>query len=410
MVRNKTINHPWRSTVMIRYGSLFSQVLGLIDRNNFSRAARDVGAEKGAKGFSCWDQFVSMLFCQLAQAKSLREIVDGLACCEGKLIHLGMRAAPSRSTLSYANAHRSWKLYEKVFYQLLEKIQPWAPRKKFRFKNKLFSLDATVIDLCLSIFDWAKYRQTKGAIKLHLLLDHEGYLPVFAHITDGKCHELDAAKLINFPSGSIVVMDRAYTDYKLFESWTRQGVFFVTRLKDNANHCGVGPHHPPQGQILQDRLIALNPLHFPRDRKCKEVLRKVEVWIEEKQQKLVLLTNIRHLAATTIAKIYKDRWQIELFFKALKQNLKIKTFIGTTANAVHIQIWTALIAMLLIKFLQFRSAIHWALSNLVALIRWNLFTYRDLWQWIDKPFDTPPRPPDFQQLHLNLDSILPQHA
>jgi len=393
---------------MIRYGSLFSQVLGLVDRNKFAGLVKEVGGEKNAKGFTCWDQLVSMLFCQLAQARSLREIVDGLACCEGKLTHLGLTSAPARSTLSYANAHRPWTLYEKLFYQLLETIRPWAPGKKFRFKNKLLSLDATVVDLCLSMFDWAKYRQTKGAIKLHLLLDHDGYLPVFAHLTDGKTHEIDIAKLIEFPSGSIVVMDRAYTDYQLFEAWTRQGIFFVTRMKDNANYCGVDDRQRPiGGHIMYDRPIELNPLHFPRDRKCKEVLRRIEVWIPEKDENLVLLTNIKHLAASTIAAIYKDRWQIELFFKALKQNLKIKTFVGTSANAVHIQIWTALIAMLLLKLLQFRSSIHWALSNLIALIRWNLFTYRDLWTWINKPFQTPPISPDNPQLLLNLDSIRP---
>ena len=393
---------------MIRYGSLFSQVLGLVDRNKFAGLVKEVGGEKNAKGFTCWDQFVSMLFCQLAQARSLREIVDGLACCEGKLTHLGLVSAPARSTLSYANTHRPWTLYEKLFYQLLESIRPWAPGKKFRFKNKLLSLDATVVDLCLSIFDWAKYRQTKGAIKLHLLLDHDGYLPVFAHITDGKGHELDVAKLIDFPSGSIVVMDRAYTDYQLFETWTRQEVLFITRMKDNANYCGVDNHQRPiGGHIMYDRLIELNPIHFPRDRKCKEILRRIEVWIPEKDEKLVLLTNIKHLAASTIAAIYKDRWQIELFFKALKQNLKVKTFVGTSSNAVHIQIWTALIAMLLLKLLQFRSSIHWALSNLIALIRWNLFTYRDLWQWINKPFQTPPIAPEDPQLSLNLDSIRP---
>lgn len=168
----------------------------------------------------------------------------------------------------------------------------------------------------------------------------------------------------------------------------------------------VGPKNPFQGKsILQDHLIELNPLHFPRDRKCKEVLRKTEVWIEEKQQSLILLTNIQHLSAKTIANIYKDRWQIELFFKTLKQHLKIKTFVGTNANAVHIQIWTALITLLLLKWLQFRSSLHWALSNLVALLRWNLFTYRNLWQWIDRPFYITPLPPNDPQLTFNLDSI-----
>jgi Domain of unknown function (DUF4372)/Transposase DDE domain len=174
-----------------------------------------------------------MMFCQLAQAKSLREIIDGLACCEGKLRHLGLEEGPKRSTLSYANARRPWQLYEAIFYSLLELAQSIAPTKRLRFKNKLFSLDATVIELCLSTFDWAKFRQTKGAIKLHLLLDHDGYLPVFAHISEGVHHEIEAARKLDFPKGSIVVMDRAFTDYRLFARWTDAGIYFVTRLEDN---------------------------------------------------------------------------------------------------------------------------------------------------------------------------------
>lgn len=391
---------------MLRCASLFSQVLSLVNRTNFAVAVKTFRAEKAAKGFNCWDQFVAMLFCQLAQAKSLREITQGLLCCEGKLQHLGMQAAPKRSTLSYANAHRPWKLYERVFYDLLEQCRPLAPRHKFRFKNKLLSLDATVIELCLSLFDWARFRQTKGAVKLHLLLDHDGYLPVFAHISEGREHEIRFARSLRLPRGSVVAMDRGYNDYRLFEAWTEQGVFFVTRLKSNANYVVVEERPIPktqQGRILKDQIIELTP--FNSGRKCCARLRRIEVWLEDKAQTLVLLTNHLEWAASTIAAIYKQRWQIELFFKALKQYLRIKTFVGTNANAVHIQIWTALIAMLLFKYLQYRSKFQWALSNLVALLRWNLFSYRDLWAWIDAPFDTAPQPPTATQ--LVLDSIAP---
>jgi transposase len=390
---------------MIRCASLFSQVLSLINRHQFATAVRTFRAEKAAKGFSCWDQFVAMLFCQLAQAKSLREIVQGLLCCEGKLQHLGLRAAPKRSTLSYANEHRPWKLFEAVFYQLLSQCQQAVPpRTKFRFKNKLLLLDATLIDLCVTMFDWARFRTTKGAIKLHLLLDHDGYLPVFAHITEGRQHEMKLARGLCLPRGSVVAMDRGYVDYRLFQDWTQRGISFVTRLKRGANYWAVKSLPVrKKNAICKDEIIELTPL--AAGRVCKVQLRRIEVWLEDKQETLVLVTNQLTWSAATIAAIYKERWQIELFFKALKQYLKVKSFVGTSANAVHIQIWTALIAMLLVKYLQLRAKLGWALSTLIALLRWNLFTYRDLWKWIDAPFETPAGTAVAEQTWLMLDSI-----
>jgi hypothetical protein len=362
---------------------------------------RELKAEYHARGFSSWDQFVAMMFCQLAQARSLREISDGLKSCEGKLRHLGLEQEPKRSTLSYANAHRPWELFERLFYDLLAQCQAIRPRKQFRFKNRLLTMDSTTVELCATMFDWARWRQTKGAVKLHLLLDHDGYLPVFGHVTDGKVGDVNVAQRLDFPKGSIVVIDRGYLDYRLFTRWTREGVFFVSRLKANADIATVQSRPVPRkGPILRDEIIRLKPLEAGRP--DLEDLRCVTVWLEDKQQELVLVTNHFELAATTIAAIYKERWQIELFFKLLKQQLKIKTFVGTSANAVRIQIWTALIAVLVVRYLQFRSTFRWATSNLVALLRWSLFTYRNLWEWIDRPYDTPPRGAD--QLELNLDS------
>jgi len=389
---------------MTNSGSLFTQVLSLFQRSDFARHVRELKAERHARGFSCWSQLVSMLFCQLAQARSLREITDGLKCCEGKLKHLGLDAEPKRSTLSYANAHRPWELYEKLFYDLLEQCQAISPRKKFRFKNRLLTMDSTTVELCASMFDWARWRQTKGAVKLHLLLDHDGYLPVFGHVTDGKVGDVKVAQSLDFPKGSIVALDRGYIDYHLFTRWTREGVYFVSRLKKNADIQIVEKYDVPEGsKVLKDEKVRFQA--FVAGRPDLEDLRMVTVWLEDKQEQLVLLTNNFTLAASTIAAIYKERWQIELFFKLLKQQLKIKTFIGTSANAVRIQIWTALIAVLIIRYLQFRSAFKWAVSNLVALLRWNLFSYRDLWEWLNRPFDTPPQPS--MQLRLNLDSTSP---
>jgi len=387
---------------MVRTASIFSQLLDVFPRIEFEKAVRDHRAERYAKGFTCWEQFVAMLFCQLAQAHSLREICNGLSCCLGKLIHLGVPDAPKRSTLSYANMHRPWELYETIFYQLLEKCQLQVPGKtKFRFRNKLLSLDATVIDLCLSLFDWATFRQRKGAVKLHLLLDHDGYLPTFAQVTEGSVHEVKIAQGLSFPSGSIVAIDRGFTDFSLFARWTVEGVYFVTRQKSNAAYEVVETRQVPQNRgVLSDEIIRFTGPKTKRD--CPHPLRRIAYLDKETDKELVFLTNHLDFGATTIASIYKDRWQIELFFKALKQNLKVKTFVGTSPNALKTQIWTALIAMLLLKYLQLRSRLNWALSNLVALLRWNLFTYRDLWTWLDNPFETPPLPPMPEQLTLRF--------
>jgi len=379
--------------------SMFSQILKLIPRSDFERIVRQTGAEYRSKGLSSWSQFVAMLFCQLGRAHSLREIEGGLKSCEGKLAHLGIEA-PARSSLSYANGHRPWELFEQVFYGLFATVAAKAVgRKKFRFKNKLVSLDSTVIDLCLSMYDWAKFRRTKGAVKLHLVLDHDGYLPCFGLITEGKVHDVRAAHQIQFAPGTVVVDDRGYNDYRLFAKWTETGVYFVTRMKDNAQFEVIEEHAVPQNRnILKDQTIRLTGTGAQD--KCPHLLRRVEAVREDTGGILVFLTNHHGLGASTIAAIYKDRWQIELFFKALKQNLKIKTFVGTSANAVKTQIWTALISMLLLRYLQLSSRFGWSLSNLVALLRMNLFTHRNLMAWLDKPFATPPDPQDNLQAAL----------
>lgn len=378
---------------------MFSQILKLIPRIEFERIVRETGAEYRSKGLSSWSQFVGMLFCQLGRAHSLREIEGGLKSCEGKLAHLGIEA-PRRSSLSYANRHRPWQLYEKVFYGLFEKVAAKVSgKRKFRFKNKLVSLDSTTIDLCLSMYDWAHYCRTKGAVKLHLVLDHDGYLPCFGIITDGKVADVTVARQIGFAPGTIVVDDRGYNDYRLFARWTQAGVHFVTRMLANAQFEVLEEREPPKNRnILKDQTIRLTGKGASH--KCPHRLRRIEAMREDTGEVLVFLTNHHGLGASTIAAIYKDRWRIELFFKALKQNLKIKTFVGTSANAVRTQIWTALISMLLLRYLQLCSRFGWSLANLVALLRMNLFTHRDLMAWLDQPFAVPPDPQDHPQITL----------
>ena len=373
---------------MNRVCSIFSQLLQLFPRLEFEQSVREHRAERHARGFSCWGQFVAMLFCQLGRAQSLREICGGLAASEGKLRHLGVTQAPRRSTLSYANEHRPWELYRAVFQSLLGKCQqPAGRRKKFRFKNKLTSLDASVIDLCASMYDWAKFRRTKGGVKLHLLLDHDGYLPAYAVIEPAQMPEVRVARKLSLEPGSIVVMDRGYTDYDWYAELTAAGVYFVTRQRWNA-YFRVQKRRPvpDQGNVISDEVGLLGHRNY----RTGVPVRRVVVRNPEGGKPLEFLTNHMEFAASTIAHIYRDRWQIEVFFKALKQSLRVKTFVGTSANALKIQIWTALIAMLLLKYLQLRATFGWSLSNLVALLRQQLFVYRDLYSWLNRPFQPPP--------------------
>ena len=375
---------------MNRVCSIFSQIMQMVPRLEFQAAVNEHKAERHARGFSSWTQFIAMMFCQLGHAQSLREITGGLAACEGKLKHLGVDEPPKRSTLSYANEHRPWQVYETTFHQILKRCQGEAKTKKrnFRFKHKLLSLDSSVIPLCLEVFDWAHYKRTKGAVKLHMVLDHDGYLPSFAVITEGKTADIKVAKRMTFAPGTMVVFDRGYPDYGWWLALTEQKVNFVTRLKDNAEYGIIEQREVPKNSnIIRDEVIVLCAQQEigPQAR-----LRRIEVWVEEKQETMVFVTNHLKLAASTIAAIYKERWAVELFFKAIKQGLKIKTFVGTSENAVQTQIWTALIAMLLVKFLQLRSSFDWSLSNLIALLRQQLFVYRDLFKWLNDPFHAPP--------------------
>jgi hypothetical protein len=387
---------------MARFCSIFSQLLQLFPRVDFHKAVIETKAERHARGFTCWGQFVAMLFCQLGRAHSLREICGGLASCEGKLAHLGIEA-PKRSSLGYANAHRPWELYQAVFYQLLERCRTVAGPKKFRFKNKLLSLDTTVIDLCADVFPWATFRRRKGAVKLHFTLDHDGYLPTVLVITEGKRHDMTVARQQPFEAGTVLVFDMAYIDYAWLAQLQRTGVTFVTRCRANtAAHVTATRAVPTRGGVLTDEEIALDGPRVRHKYPADLPLRRISVQVPDRDEPLVFLTNHVAWGATTIARIYKDRWQIELFFKALKQNLRVKTFVGTSRNALHIQIWTALIALLLLKYLQLKATFGWSLSNLVALLRMNLFAYRDLWAWLHDPFTAPPPLPEPVQGTLAL--------
>ena len=336
--------------------SIFKQMIGLVDRRQFDRAVEKTKAERHARGFDCWSQFIAMEFCQLGNAESLREICNGLAASEGKLKHLGAQL-PSRSTLSYANEHRPYELYQQVFQDVLSRCLEEASqhKRKFRFKNQLVSLDSTTIDLCASVFDWAQFKAHKGAVKLHVQLNHSGYLPCYVVITDGKSSDIAAARPMRWAKDTIVVFDRGYVDYQWWQRITQDGAFFVTRRKKDVPLEVVEERTPPHNSpVRKDQVVRLRSDKLAGG---EMTLRLVTIWNEDKQEEMEFLTSNLRLGATTVANLYKDRWQIELFFKALKQLLRI----------------------------------NWSLSNLVALIRQQLFVYRDLFELLDNPLQPPPQ-------------------
>lgn len=374
---------------MNRFSSVFSQILKLFPRAEFEQLVKRTNAERHGRGFRSWEQFVSMLFCHLGRAQSLREICDGLRSMEGKLRHLGIEA-PSRSTLAYANEHRSWELFREVFLALYARCRQVAPGHGFRFKNKLYSLDASTITLCSSVFDWARYKRRKGGIKLHLVLDHDGCLPAYAAIGEARKYDIEVARALEFPAGAIVVFDRAYNDFQWFYALTAREVGFVTRMKAATRFRIVEERVPPAGSpVVEDQTIELVK-EF--EGVAPHRLRRIVVHDDENHD-LVFLTNLFGLSPATIANIYRDRWQIEKFFRAIKQNLRVKTFVGTSENALQTQIWTALIAMLVLRYLMLKATFGWSLSNFVAMLRHHLFSHRDLFAWLNDPFQgEPPEP------------------
>jgi hypothetical protein len=369
---------------MKRFCSIMNQLLQVFPRSEFQQAVKETKAERHARGFRSWDHFVAMLFCQLADAQSLREITGGLASGEGRLEQLGT-SATKRSTLGYANEHRPWELFRNVFYKTAGRCRAELGHKtKFRFKNRLLSIDSSVVTLCLEMFPWATYSRQKGAVKLHFTLDHAGYLPEAMVITTGAYSELTVLRRRSYARGTILVMDRGFVDFGWFGQLNQNGVIFVTRIKSDTRYEIVERRRVVPGKgVISDDVISLTSRQSRK--RYPETLRLVTVETKE-GERLEFLTNHRTLSASTIADIYKDRWQIESFFKLLKQNLKIKSFVGTSANAVWTQIWTAMIAMLLIKFLQLKARFGWSFSNLVYFLRMNLLVYRDLWDWLHDPF------------------------
>ena len=376
--------------------TLFSQIISKLDRTKFSKLVKEKQTDKHQKGFNSWTHLVSMLFCQFAKSQSVRDISNGLRSATGNLNHMGIERAPSKSTISYQNKNRDWELFRDYYYQLLGSLgqQTGFKQVKFKIKTKIFLLDSTTISLCLSLFDWAKYKTAKGAVKMHTLLDFDGNLPAYVNITDGKTADNKGAYDIPLLKRSVIVADRYYNDFSLLNIWDSNEVYFVIRHKENIQYTVVKENRLPENMhqhVLKDEIIELK--NKSSKEKYPKKLRRVAVWDVVNEQVVELITNQMTWTSNTIGELYKSRWEVEIFFRDVKQLLNIKSFIGTSQNAVMIQIWTALITILLLKVLKATAKFKWHLSNLVAFIRLNLFVKINLQHWIDKPFEEHDDPP-----------------
>ncbi len=394
---------------------IFSQAINKINFDKFAQIVAKHNGDKSAKGLKCRDILTMMLFANFSGSDSLREICNGMAMQGGNLSHLGMSRNIGPSSLSYANAHRPWEIFRDLFDYLVKEFQPGLLKKTKRgkLKNKIFSIDSTTIDLCLSAFPWAKFHHSKGAVKIHTVLDNDSLLPVFANISHGRTHDKTVLKnvILNefaLPKNSIIAMDKAYIDYELFSELTEKEIWFVSRIKKNAVYRVTKKYILPQNRnIISDEEIELTSL---RGEKCEYFLRKIVVWDDIKKREIELLTNNQKLGATTIANIYKSRWQVELFFKQIKQNLKIKTFVGTSENAVKIQIYCALCSIVLLRHLKDVSDSirtqnkqkNFSFSNIVVMLRISLFRYTALDEWLSNPFLSPPEYPINLQTKADL--------
>jgi hypothetical protein len=382
--------------------TLFAQMVKIISMVDFKKIVSELNADKNLKGISNWEHFIIMLFVQISGASSIREALSGIACEGGNISHLGMQNIPSISGFSYANTHRSPELFEKVFNELYDRLSPLMPEvetKKFRFNNALFSIDSTIISLCMDLYDWAYYRTSKGAVKIHTVLEHNSYLPCYAVITDGKVGDITVAEQLEFPKNSIIIMDRGFVKLAYFQYLNDTGCYFVTRHKRNMQYKIVEAFEPPNPKgrprkipdpkILasRPRVVADEKIIFTSDlaeEKYDGELRLVTAWVKDTRSKtrklckMKFLTNNMDLSAATIAAIYQDRWAVESFFRMIKQNMRIKSFLGTTENAVRIQIWSALTAVLVLRYLKSTSTETWSLTGMLYLLRQNIHAFKNL--------------------------------
>jgi len=382
---------------MAHVNTIFHQLLLLIDRYDFCKLeTKQFKPKRKYRTLNRWDQFVIMIYAQITHRKSLRDIVNNLSFQSRRLYHIGAKTV-KRSTLADANNSRTPLLFEALFKKQYTKCSTLAPAKPFRFKNKLYSLDSSVVDLCLSLFPWAKFRKNKAGIKLHTLLDHDGNIPAFIRITEAKTHDIQVSRLLDLPAHSIVAFDKAYIDFSWFNAMSSKQVFFVTRMKTNTRYRVVERRKVIKSKgLTSDQTIRLTSV---KGKNCPAPLRRVGYRDPETGKRYIFLTNNFHLAAKTIAEIYRQRWQIEIFFKWIKQNLKIKKFYGTSKNALMTQIWIAVITMLLLSYYKYKARLGENLSGILRLLQLNLFERRSIWRLYETD---PPNKKVFSQKQLIL--------
>ncbi len=363
--------------------TILSQLLHLIPRHVFEALERKHSTGRKARKFSRWNQFVCLAFIHLSARRSMRDGIRNLIANARRLYHLGAKPV-SRSTFSDANNKRPAALYQALFGELYHRCQSISPVHKFRFKNKLFSLDSSTIKLCLTAFPWASFRKKRGGVKLHTLLDHDGYIPSFLKITEARQHDSKIAEVLKLPKGSIVAFDKAYNNYKWFAALCGAGVFFVTRLKDNAKYTVLKRRTANRKLgVTSDQIIQVKT----SDGKLK--LRRVGYYCSQTHKHYEFLTNHFDLSAKTIADIYKERWQIEIFFRLIKQNLKLKSFVGNSENAVFTQVYVAMIVHLLLAYFRFVPKIDLSFQKMIQLLQLNLLKRTCLEEFFKSPKEKP---------------------
>lgn len=371
---------------MSHHNTAFHQLLKPLSRHEFEGLAREHHSGQKLRSASRWDQFIGMAMSQLSGRQSLRDIESNLEAQQHKLYHLGAKPI-ARSTLARINEKQPAELYQALFYKLLKRGNTGANTHKFRFKSPLYSLDASIIDLSIKLFPWAKNHKDKASVKLSVGLNHGNWLPEFVALGDGKENDMVQGRQFTFPKGSIVAFDKGYVDYQWFRSLTEQGVSFVTRLRPKAVYKVLERRSVNKSKgVTSDQVIQLNSAHALKRGAPK--LRRIGFIDRESGKKYVFLSNNFSLSASTIAAIYKDRWQVELFFKAIKQNLKIKAFVGLSRNAILTQIWIAMITYLLVALARHSAKKGWTVQRILRVIQMNLFERRSLLE-ILKP--DPPR-------------------
>ena len=368
--------------------TIFRQMLQISSRLEFLSIVKKYKGDYRVRKLNCWSQFIHLLFAQLGDRNSLRDTVECSASQSEKLYHLGC-SATSRSTLADANNKRPFQMYRELFFKLLDRTQRIAPKYKLKLPKKLYIMDSTTVDLCLKLFPWARFRKTKGAVKLHTLMQADGLLPTFLTVTDGTVHDSKGAKKLNVESGSFIVFDRGYHDFRLYKRYTDNKIRFVTKMKTNAQYETLAVKiNDKKSGVLSDETIRFTGYYTHK--KYPNLLRKITFYDKKTNKKHIFLSNEFDLDAAAIAAVYKARWEVELFFKTIKQNLKIKRFMGNSRNAVLTQIYVAMIAYLLVSYHKFTHKSKHSIQKLIRLIQINLFERKPLDELIKYAGSKPP--------------------